>query len=165
MAETQLKALKPKHEAIIDHILANPEIKVTELALVFGVSVPWMSIIMHSEVFKEALAKKSQEVFDQVVIPTRAKMASVADQAYEKLAQKIPHIEDTRTLLDIADRTAHRLGYAPTKGPSLPEGATVNVQQNNFITVQKDALHAAREKMTMKEVKSEPEALPAPEKL
>lgn len=165
MASTQLKTLKPKHEAIVDYILANPDTTVTALAGAFSVSVPWMSIIMHSEVFKECLAKKSQEVFDQVVIPTRAKMTSVADAAYQKLNERIPFIEDPKTLLDIADKTAHRLGYAPTRGPVPAEGNTVNnYQQNNYYAVDKGTLHEAREKMVNNNKKEESivPALPEP---
>lgn len=150
MAETQIKSVSIRHEAIIDTIVANPTISVTALAATFGVTVGWMSVIMHSEVFRDALAKKNEEVFNQVVVPTRARMTAVADQAYEKLAGKIPFIEDPKVLLEIADRTANKLGHGPKRGPDplAPSGnTTIN---NTYIAVGKDALTEAREKLQAK---------------
>ena len=131
-----------KHEAIIDVLVQNPQMKVTELALHFGTTIGWMSVIMHSEVFKEALAKKNEVVFNEVVLPTRARMQAVADASYEKLADKVPFIEDPKMLLEIADRTANKLGYGPNKGPD--NSTTINNSKTTIISVGKDVLAEAR---------------------
>lgn len=162
VAETQLKALRPRHEAILNWIVANPERSMGECAVAFGVSRSWLSIIVNSQAFRDRMQERQEEVFTEVVVPLRDKMAGVAHRAYERIAEKIDCEGDIRTLLEIADKTAHRLGYAPTRGPEPAPGAVTNVQQNNYF-VSKEALDQARGRIL--EAAKETHALPLPKEL
>lgn len=140
-----LQKLRPKHIAIAQLVAANPTIKQGEIAAHFGMTQTWVSIIMNSDAFKEYLATIDQRVVDDVVIPLRQKLVGVAHRAVEKLGQAVDASQDPEFLLKAADKTLHRLGYAPTKGPEeAPRQLNV---QNNYYTVSKEALAQAREKM------------------
>jgi hypothetical protein len=161
MAENQIKAMRPRHEAILNWIVANPERSMGECAAEFGVSRSWLSIIVNSQAFRDRMAERQEDVFTEVVVPLRDKMAGVAHRAYERLSEKVEVEGDTKTLLEIADKTAHRLGYAPTRGPE-PSQAPIAVQQNNYY-VSQDALARARGRMI--ELSKEKDGLPAPQEL
>jgi len=48
MAANQIKTISPKHDAIMDALIANPAQKLGTLAGIFGVSQAWLSVIIHS---------------------------------------------------------------------------------------------------------------------
>jgi hypothetical protein len=132
-----------------------------ECAVEFGVTRSWLSVIVNSQAFRDRMAKRADEIFDEVVVPLRDKMAGVAHRAYEKLADKVEVQEDPKLLLEIADRTAHRLGYAPNRGPEPAAPPALALQQNFF--VDKETLAHARGEII--DMAKDQDALPAPEKL
>lgn len=168
MAQVQIRKVSVKHEAIADWLLTNPQRSMEECARHFGITRAWLSVVVNSQAFREMLALKGQEVFEQTVVPLRDKLNGVAHRAVEKLGDVVDNAQDPKLILDIADRTLHRLGYAPSKGPTVGDGATV-VQQNNFYQTDPETLRAARERMlTGQPVKQEGEtydALPASEEV
>lgn len=165
----QIKKLRPKHEAIMDWLIMNPDSTQGECAAAFGVTEGWLSVIVNSDVFQEVFRQKNEEVFQATVLTLRDRMNGLAHRAYEKLSRQVDYINDPNQLLTIADKTAHRLGYAPTKGPD-PAGQPLAVQQN-FFMVDPTSLKEARETMhTIREKNAEGEtidstALPAPKEL
>lgn len=168
MKAMSIKNIRQKHEAIIDYMIANPDAKQGKIAQEFGFTQSWLSIVMNSDAFKSRLAEKNEEVFREIVIPLREKLEGVAHRAVEKLGEKVNDSQDAKFLLEAADKTLHRLGYAPNKGPD-PGQSNTTIQQNNFYTVDSEALKAARDKMDgIREVSGEVVEddvieLPAPE--
>lgn len=141
-----LRKVRNMHVAIADYMIANPEASQRKIAGEFGVSESWLSIIINSDAFKEHLHAKNQEVFDTHVVPLRTKLLGVANLAVEKLGEKVSTAVDPDFILAAADKTLHRLGYAPSKGPDPAAPPQVN-QQNNFYMVDKDLLAGARERI------------------
>lgn len=175
MAEKQIQTLKPRHEAIMDWLIGHPTETLGACAQAFGVTQSWLSVIVNSDVFQSRLREKTDETFLETVVPLRDRMMGLAHRAYERLSEKVEFVQDPKMLLDIADKTAHRLGYAPTKGPDPAAPQQVNVQQN-FYTADPTVLAAARDQMQRLREASAPvaerkgetidsPALPAPQEL
>lgn len=68
MAQVQIQEVRPTHEKIIDAICAVPRVRNYELARMFGYTEAWLSVIMRSQAFKEALARRRGEVVDPVIV-------------------------------------------------------------------------------------------------
>jgi hypothetical protein len=146
MAQVQIKRVRPKHDAILDWILSNPQKSMEECALTFGVTRAWLSVIVNSGVFQQKFQEKNAELFKETVVPLRDKLNGIAHVALERLGEAVATSADENFILAVADKCAHRLGYAPSKGPG--EGAQgVTVQQNNFYSVDREMLAEARARM------------------
>jgi len=141
-----IKGLTPRHDAILDFLLVNPHCPRWQMAQHFGVTETWLSIIIHSDVFQARYQEKNQEVFRETVVPLREKLLGVAHVAVDKLGDAIGASTDPEFLLAAADKTLHRLGYAPSKGPTPPP-ALVGQQQNNYYLVDATVLANARSRM------------------
>jgi hypothetical protein len=91
------------HEDCIDAILANPAITQNELALRYGYTAGWISLIINSDAFQAALAKRRDEVISPELRAT----------VEERL----------RTLIVESSKVLHRNLLTPTCPPNLALGA------------------------------------------
>lgn len=115
------------HEAMIDVIISNPNIKQNELAKQFDKSVPWVSRIIGSDAFQAALAKRREEITDPFLIATvEERMRGLAMQSLDVLAEKLQTTQSAELALKSLDITAKSLGF----GARDRGGAT---QNNQFI--------------------------------
>jgi hypothetical protein len=131
-----------------------------ELSAHFQMTPAWISTIINSDAFQTQLALRKDQCFTEVTMDLRAKMEGVADAAVEKLGVVLENVQDPKMVLDIADKTLHRLGYAPQRGgPSAPTVQS-NTQVNLYGSVDATTLATARGLM---KAKPEVEVLPAPE--
>lgn len=161
MAESaQIQKVSIKHDAILDFLVANPTAKRSEVAAVFGVTVPWLSTIIHSCAFQELLKQRQDLIFDVAVVrPIQEKLMGVASMAAERLMEAVQYESDTKTLNTVLDTTLANLGYG-----QKTVGIPVN-QQNNFnITVSKEELAGARALIgKVQSVVETQEVLPSPQ--
>jgi hypothetical protein len=142
----EIKKISPLHEALMNHLLVYPKASNRELAKTFNRTQAWISTIIHSHAFQAKLAERQDKLFEQAVITTREKLEGVADAAVEKLGEQLETSADPKFILDVADRTLHRLGYAPSRAPA-PQPTTVNQQVNLFGQVDAQTLARARERI------------------
>jgi len=141
MAESAgIKRVSIKHEAIIDFLIANPTMRLRDVAAHFGVTQPWLSCIIHSDAFQTLLREKQGVVFHHTVLPIREKMMNIGHMALDKLAEQLPMETDTRTIANVAESVLDRLGFG-TKGAVVNINNTV---QNTQVNVLRDELEAAR---------------------
>jgi len=143
MAGTELQKVGLKHEAIAQYMLANPTATQNEVAVAFNLTVSWLSIIVNSQAFQEYVAKLNEEILQSQVIPLRDKLLGVSHLAVEKLGKAVADSQDPSFLLAAADKTLHRLGYAPKSGGETVTPGQLNVQQNIFVA-DKGSLEEAR---------------------
>jgi hypothetical protein len=114
------------HEAMIDEIIANPNIKQNELATKFGKSVPWISRIIGSDAFQAALAKRREDITDPFLIATvEERFKGLAFQSLDIIAEKLETTKNTDLALKALDVSVKALGFG-ARGPS-------NAIQNNFV--------------------------------
>lgn len=141
----ELKSLSHTHVAIVDYMLANPQIALGDVAKHFGYTQPWLSQIIHSDAFQNMLKEKEGHVFHHTVLPIREKMTQVAHMALDKTLHLLPQETEVRTASEIAGDMLDRLGYGSK--PVGPGGVQVNIQQNNMVVPNTNAaeIAAARE--------------------
>jgi hypothetical protein len=142
MAAVQLTNVRLRHQAIADWLIANPDRTQNECAAEFRISPAWLSVIVNSDIFREYIQSRLNEVSTPVMFSLREKLLGVAHRAVEKLGAAVDNSQDPDFLLAAADKTLHRLGYAPTRGPE-PVAQTVTNQQNIYV-VDRETLDGAR---------------------
>jgi len=140
----EIKSLSHRHEAIMEWLIANPAEKLGTCATTFGVSQAWLSIIIHSDAFQMRYNELIEGHIDDRVMPLRDMLTGVAHKAVEKLGSAVEASMDPEFILTTADKTLHRLGFAPNRSVSPGDSGTNNTQINNYFSVSKEDLEAAR---------------------
>lgn len=138
----QIQKLAPKHHAIMDFILSNPQMKLQHVAAHFGVSQPWLSTIIHSECFQALLADKQRELFEVTALTLNDKITGLAHRAVERLVDKVEVVEDPKALKDIGELALKSLGYGTKTSIQAGDGSTIQIGQANSALI-----HQARERM------------------
>jgi len=143
-----IQTITPRHNAIMDFILANPTIQMQHVAAHFKVSGSWLSIIIHSDCFQAQLREKQEEMFNVMLVPLAEKLTGVAHIAVDKLGKQIEDSMDPSFILDASDKVLGRLGF----GGKSAGAVNVNVNASNTVhTVTTNVLEAARERMLAKQ--------------
>jgi hypothetical protein len=138
--------------ALIDEMIANPELTKKELAARFKVSEVCIHLITTSDVFNAYLAERragNSKMLDEAI---RLKLGKVADKTLEMIERVIEKKQDSiplDQLTSLADKTLERLGYG-VKG----SGVTVNSSGPTqvVVPVSLQDLEAARRALRMTEM-------------
>lgn len=136
----EIKRISHRHEMIMNWMVLNPDRPLRECADHFKVTQPWLSSVIHSDIFQAEFQAKLRRVDSSVVQSIPEKLRVVADIALEKLADKVANSEDPEFILDAADKALHRMGYAPASarnGYGAGQGPQV-VNQNVFMLSPED---------------------------
>lgn len=89
------------HEAMIDLILAEPTVKPSELALLFGYSAGWISRVISSDSFQARIAERKAALIDPSItrrIDQRFKALAV--QSTQVLQERLDSEEGAALALD-----------------------------------------------------------------
>lgn len=139
-----IKSVRPRHNAIMDYILANPTEQMQHVAAHFKVSASWLSIIINSDCFVSMMREKQEEMFHEMLIPLGEKLTGVAHLAIEKLGKKIEESGDATFILDATDKVFKNLGYGAKSSGAINVSVGGNAQ---VAVVNSDVLSAARQRM------------------
>jgi hypothetical protein len=144
MAATQIKRCSHRHDAIIDWLLANPDVKdMGALCMHINVSRSWISVVMNSDAFRVEYEKRRSEYNGELAETVQRKLFDVTIKALDEVSDALDEGEvDPRFALDVADKATHKLGFGPSKG----NGAHVEVH-NTVAVVDKSLLQSARDSM------------------
>ena len=119
MSQLQLKNMSAHHHSLIDFILENSHEKGwrTKACAAFRITPAYLSIIWHSDVFREEFHKRLTAYRNEGVREIQAMQIALAKQAYLKLTRMLEsdEVEDS-LVLDIANSTMKQLGFGPTPG-------------------------------------------------
>lgn len=108
----RLQAVRYTHEAMIDQIIAQPDIKQNDLAKIFGKSVPWISRIIGSDSFQAALAKRREELSDPYLVASiEERFKGVVHQSLEIIAEKLEQTKNVDLALKSLDVGVKAMGY------------------------------------------------------
>ena len=144
MSEVQIQSLKPRHEAIIDWLLANPGARnLTPLCAKLSISRSWLSIVMRSDCFREEYTRRRQDHSQELSRQLIEKQLKVTLKALDRVDEVLddPDEYDGRLALDIADRLSRSVfGTRPGGAPVVEEERTREVR-----TVDAGVLREARE--------------------
>ncbi|MDE2097557.1 MAG: hypothetical protein KGL39_09950 [Patescibacteria group bacterium] len=117
------------HDAMIDLIIQNPGISQGHLAIVFGYTQSWVSIILASDAFQARLAARRDELVDPAIrASVEERFRAVVFQSLqilsEKLAQPALQVPDN-LVLRAAELGAKALGVGgnapPPAAPPAPD--------------------------------------------
>lgn len=156
----EIKRLSPRHDAIMEWLIANPELPKAECARVFGVTQAWLSTIIHSDAFQSKYRALLEERMETRIMPLRDKLVGLVDASVEKLMLQAEVNSDPAFHLAIVDKIGKRLpavhgGEQPRGGVSVQR----NTQMNFFSSVSGEELEKARRAYREAQIA----ALPAPE--
>lgn len=149
----EIKNISHRHDQIMDWLIANPALPLSACAAEFGVTQPWLSCIIHSDLFQAELKRRQQEVFGEVALTVKDRITALAHDSLRRLHEKVIVEERLDLLTDTADLALKALGFGPQPG----RPAMVQVNVNQPMTVSKDVLAEARARMEGRVV-----ALPSP---
>lgn len=144
-----IQKLSHVHDQVMNWLLVNPHRSLRECADDFGYTQPWLSTLIHSDIFQAELRRRQLDVQARVAQSIPERLHAVADIALDKLATRVAESEDPDYILDVADRALHRMGYAPASARN-PAGSSMAVQNNtqtNVFVLGADDLARAREVM------------------
>lgn len=114
------------HDAMIDLLIANPEISQGEISDYFGYTPSWVSRVIRSDAFRERLAARKGEIVDpQILESVELQFEVLVKRSLEILQDKL-RIENAPSA-DLALKTAE-LG-ARALGYGAKTGVTINAQQ------------------------------------
>lgn len=144
MAVNQVERLTPRHDLIIDFLIANPTMKMSDVARTFGVTPPWLSVIIHSDIFQAKLAEKQEVFFIRSTQSIKEKLETLAHLAIDDMIDRVEVQSDINNVREIAKVALDRIGFSPARGPVVGGNQYV---QNNFISASAEVLKAARQKI------------------
>lgn len=115
------------HEAMIDVIIAEPTLTQRELAKRFDRSENWISIIMGSDSFQAALAKRRDDLTDPFLIATiEERFRGLAQQSLSVIAENLEKTRNIDVAFKALDISSKALGFGARQAPGAPI-------QNNFV--------------------------------
>lgn len=125
-AALAIARVKYSHDAMIDLIIARPEMKQGEIAKHFGYTQPWVSRIMNSDAFLARLAQRKADIVDpSISLSVNEKLAAAASRSLDIVLEKLEHSPNLDQALGVVAVTSKALGYGARQ-------ANLNVQ-NNFV--------------------------------
>ncbi len=136
----EIKSISIKHNEIMDFLIANPRIRLGDVAIHFGITQAWLSQVIHSEIFQDQLKVKQDIGFHHTVLPIKEKLTTIAHQALDKITEELEKAQDLRDVKDVAADTLDRLGFGSK--PIQAPGTQYN--QYNQTIVLKTELEEAR---------------------
>lgn len=109
------------HDALIDAILANPEMTQRQFAGIFGYSETWLSIVMNSDAFKEKLVERREEVVDPILKATiQDRLNAVANKSLDNILQSMhDKPADMKTATKALELTTRALGFGAKTAPTV----------------------------------------------
>lgn len=141
-SEGKLVRLSHTHDMMLNWLVLNPDRSLRECADHFGYTQSWVSSVLHSDLFQQALKEKQLAIAVRVAESIPEKLARAADVAIEKLTTSLEKTEDQEFILDATDRILHRMGYAPQSSRNPAGSPGVANQQNNFFITAGDLTDA-----------------------
>ena len=112
-ASKSISKVRYSHDAMIDHIISNPGIKQNDLALIFGYTASWISMVINSDAFQARLADRRGELVTPAVAESiENRLKGMASRSLELLAEKLDEEDvDTATLFKAVELSTKSLGY------------------------------------------------------
>jgi hypothetical protein len=124
------KVLTNVHRAMVDTILARPDITMAELGEQYGISATWTNMIINSVAFKRQLEKRRDEVINPIIIAsTEERLQAVVNRSldviHEKLSKNPDQVSDTLALRAL-ELSSKAMGMGQIKA------ATVVIESNHL---------------------------------
>ena len=110
------------HEALIDTIVAHPDISQARLALMFGYTPGWISNLLASDLIQARIAERRKEMVDPVVAQTvEERVRGLMLRSMAVLQEKLdsPAVDD-KTALRVYELSSKNLGIGGNAAAAPP---------------------------------------------
>jgi hypothetical protein len=157
----QIKKVSWWHERLADHMIANPQHTMKDIAVLMNCHVQTLYIIKNSDVFIDYWRQRSQAHSEAVTTGIKDKAFASSEMALELLMAKLEKDGELMTvpaLLDVVDVTMKRFGYNNDKNAP---GPVINMNFGGLVTAEQ--LAEARDRMREKVIDLQPEAKEEPD--
>lgn len=144
----QLAALRPRHLAIMDFMLAHVTLPYGQIAARFGVTPAWLSTVVNSDLFQAKLNERRSLMENRQRELMGEKLLTIADKSLNALNDALDDEEvGVKTKLEISKTALAALGYLGSgkHQESRQQGSVTNVAVS--VSVADDAIRAARERL------------------
>ena len=122
---TRLVRTHYNHEALIDVLIAEPTITYAEIAERFKRTRYWVSVVVGSDIFQAALAKRRDDVTDPFLVATiEERFKGLAEQSLEIIAEKLEKTRNQDLALKALEISSKAFGFGARPGAQV---------QNNFV--------------------------------
>lgn len=106
------------HDAMIDMILADPEIPQSKLAEAFDYTPGWISRMIASDAFQARMEERKAQLTDPLIAKKmNERLEGLATQSLEIVARKLEQANNADYALQALGLSAKALGYG-ARGPS-----------------------------------------------
>lgn len=133
-----LKRCSYTHDAMIDLILAHPEMTQGAIAAHFGYTEGWISSILASDAFQNKMAARREEIIDPDLKATiEERFRALVIQSLKVLQAKLtaPQVSDA-VALRAAELGAKALGVGGHKPPAAPQTDRLEKLAERLIALQ-----------------------------
>lgn len=128
-AALSIARVKYSHDAMIDMLIANPDVKQGELAQQFGYTQAWVSRVMNSDAFLARLATRKGDLVDpSIALTLDEKFRALANQSLDVIMEKLTVTKNPDTALKALELSSKALGYGARQ-------QNLNVQQNFVVAM------------------------------
>lgn len=137
MSSVQVRRLSHTHMAIMEYMIANPEMPLENVAAHFKYTPAWLSQLVHSDLFQMELRYWENIGLSEATLGVRDRLNDVAHQSLARLQERLATIGNqipVDSLVDISEMALKSLGFGAPKAPVMSPGAApvFNTQINNF---------------------------------
>lgn len=120
------------HDAMIDLIVARPEMSQTEIANHFGFTNGWISRVINSDTFQARLASRKKELVDPGILASiDEKLKAATNRSLDIVMEKLNQpstVVPMKTALEALDLTLKAQGYGARNNQT-------NIQQNFVVAL------------------------------
>lgn len=128
MSATQIKEVRPWHEAMVDFELKNPGASGADLAAFFDKSQAWISIVKRTDAYVEYRTKRIGDHQTRLSSTTVEKLEALADITVDEMLEKVEKEREKLSLADVgacAQLALKALGYG--QGKNNTSNTQVNI--------------------------------------
>lgn len=154
----QIQKVSITHDAIIDVLVARPDLSQRQLAAMFGYTPTGIGIIVRSDAFKARLQARKDELVDPLIKQSiEDRFADLAHASLDILQEKLATSADPKLALAALDAAQKGLGFGARN--------TAVINNNNFVVPLPGPAASSSEwsaKFAPRVVQVEPAALEAP---
>lgn len=142
----QLQRINHRHEQIINWLLANPDKPLGECARHFGYSQPWLSQVVHSDMFQVAYRRRAEALGQLVVHTLNNELTGLASLAIQKSVEQLQKPSCGEEFLQKTTNTVlSALGFSSKQNPTLLV-KQAGAEQHLHVHVDAETLRSARER-------------------
>ena len=144
------KKMNDWYHAFSDALIANPGIRQRDLAIQFGVSEAWLSLVKSSDSFREFHGQRRELISERINSTMGEKLGALGEIAVDEITERIERDRDNLELEElqgVAKLALGALGFG-NRAPVVQVNNRVDNSRNTVTVVDMEALQRGREHLS-----------------